>query len=164
LAVLRSRRRLKAAVLFTTREFGFLRLSPAFSTGSSLTPQKRNPDPAELSVDKQACRAAVTRELGATGRALEKVKAGMAFRDAYRAVAEEERAGAATAAAELSRYEEALGDPGFDAIAVDLKIRAAWSDAKRAHLHGCWRPTRRLDRPPAMYEFSPRICTPRLTS
>ncbi|OIO11019.1 MAG: hypothetical protein AUJ52_02850 [Elusimicrobia bacterium CG1_02_63_36] len=140
-------------MLFTTREFGFLRLSPAFSTGSSLTPQKRNPDPAELSVDKQACRAAVTRELGATGRALEKVKAGMAFRDAYRAVA-----------AELSRYEEALGDPGFDAIAVDLKIRAAWSDAKRAHLHGCWRPTRRLDRPPAMYEFSPRICTPRLTS
>jgi argininosuccinate lyase len=35
-------------VLFSSREFGFLRLSDGFSTGSSLMPQKRNPDVAEL--------------------------------------------------------------------------------------------------------------------
>jgi argininosuccinate lyase len=36
------------AVLWTTAEFGFARLGDAVSTGSSLMPQKRNPDPAEL--------------------------------------------------------------------------------------------------------------------
>jgi argininosuccinate lyase len=35
-------------VLFSSREFGILRLSDGFSTGSSLMPQKRNPDVAEL--------------------------------------------------------------------------------------------------------------------
>ncbi len=36
------------AVLWTTAEFGFARLGDAVSTGSSIMPQKRNPDPAEL--------------------------------------------------------------------------------------------------------------------
>ena len=35
-------------VLFSSREFEILRLSDGFSTGSSLMPQKRNPDVAEL--------------------------------------------------------------------------------------------------------------------
>src|ERR1700733_457817 len=35
-------------VLGTTPQFGFVRLSDAFSTGSSIMPQKRNPDAAEL--------------------------------------------------------------------------------------------------------------------
>ncbi len=35
-------------VLFASREFGLLRLPDGFSTGSSLMPQKRNPDVAEL--------------------------------------------------------------------------------------------------------------------
>jgi argininosuccinate lyase len=35
-------------VLFATEEFGFLALSDAAATGSSLMPQKKNPDPAEL--------------------------------------------------------------------------------------------------------------------
>jgi len=35
-------------VLWTTREFGFMTLSDAFSTGSSLMPQKKNADVAEL--------------------------------------------------------------------------------------------------------------------
>lgn len=35
-------------VLFSSAEFGFVRLSDGFSTGSSLMPQKRNPDVAEL--------------------------------------------------------------------------------------------------------------------
>jgi argininosuccinate lyase len=35
-------------VLWATEEFGFLRLSDAYSTGSSMLPQKKNPDIAEL--------------------------------------------------------------------------------------------------------------------
>jgi argininosuccinate lyase len=35
-------------VLWTSSEFGFMRLSDAFTTGSSIMPQKRNPDAAEL--------------------------------------------------------------------------------------------------------------------
>jgi len=35
-------------VLFSTAEFGFVRLADAYSPGSSLMPQKRNPDVAEL--------------------------------------------------------------------------------------------------------------------
>src|SRR5277367_4733741 len=46
-------------VLWTTPQFGFVRLSDAFTTGSSIMPQKRNPDAAEL------VRAKVGRILGA---------------------------------------------------------------------------------------------------
>jgi argininosuccinate lyase len=35
-------------VLWTSDQFGFVRLSDAFTTGSSIMPQKRNPDAAEL--------------------------------------------------------------------------------------------------------------------
>ena len=35
-------------VIWSSREFGFVRLSDAFTTGSSIMPQKRNPDAAEL--------------------------------------------------------------------------------------------------------------------
>ncbi|MFI4973450.1 MAG: argininosuccinate lyase [Caulobacterales bacterium] len=46
-------------VLWMTPQFGFITLSDAFTTGSSIMPQKRNPDAAELS------RAKVGRILGA---------------------------------------------------------------------------------------------------
>jgi argininosuccinate lyase len=39
-------------VLFTSAEFGFLELDDAYSTGSSLMPQKKNPDPFELARGK----------------------------------------------------------------------------------------------------------------
>jgi len=39
-------------VLWTTSEFGFAELSDAFATGSSLMPQKKNPDVAELARGK----------------------------------------------------------------------------------------------------------------
>jgi argininosuccinate lyase len=39
-------------VIFSSTEFGFLRLDDGFSTGSSLMPQKRNPDVAELTRGK----------------------------------------------------------------------------------------------------------------
>jgi argininosuccinate lyase len=41
-------------VLFSSLEFGFVRLSDGYSTGSSLMPQKRNPDVAELGRGKSA--------------------------------------------------------------------------------------------------------------
>src|SRR5690606_35461112 len=39
-------------ILFTSAEFGFIRLSDQYSTGSSLMPQKRNPDAMELARGK----------------------------------------------------------------------------------------------------------------
>ena len=45
-------------VIWTTPQFGFVRLSDAFTTGSSIMPQKKNPDAAEL------VRAKVGRLLG----------------------------------------------------------------------------------------------------
>ena len=41
-------------ILFATREFGFVRLPEAFSTGSSAMPQKQNPDAMELMRGKAA--------------------------------------------------------------------------------------------------------------
>lgn len=41
-------------ILWSTAEFGFARISDAFSTGSSLMPQKRNPDALELLRGKAA--------------------------------------------------------------------------------------------------------------
>ncbi len=38
----------EAMIIYSSREFGFIRLSDAFSTGSSLMPQKKNPDLLEL--------------------------------------------------------------------------------------------------------------------
>jgi argininosuccinate lyase len=46
-------------VLWSSAQFGFIRLSDQYSTGSSIMPQKRNPDAAEL------CRAKVGRIIGA---------------------------------------------------------------------------------------------------
>ncbi|WP_043097999.1 argininosuccinate lyase [Kallotenue papyrolyticum] len=39
-------------IIYSTAEFGFVRLSDAYSTGSSLMPQKRNPDSMELTRGK----------------------------------------------------------------------------------------------------------------
>jgi argininosuccinate lyase len=39
-------------IIWATREFGFVRLHDAFSTGSSIMPQKKNPDIAELARGK----------------------------------------------------------------------------------------------------------------
>jgi len=38
----------EALILYSTSEFGFITLADEFSTGSSLMPQKKNPDPLEL--------------------------------------------------------------------------------------------------------------------
>ena len=38
----------EALILYSTAEFGFIELDDAYATGSSLMPQKKNPDPLEL--------------------------------------------------------------------------------------------------------------------
>ena len=42
----------EALILYSTLEFGFIELADAYSTGSSLMPQKKNPDPLELTRGK----------------------------------------------------------------------------------------------------------------
>src|SRR5208337_337191 len=54
-------------VLFQTREFGFVSLPDAFTTGSSIMPQKRNPDVFELMRGRGAvAQAALNEVLGIT--------------------------------------------------------------------------------------------------
>ncbi len=45
-------RNAEEVILWATREFGFVRLHDAYSTGSSIMPQKKNPDIAELARGK----------------------------------------------------------------------------------------------------------------
>jgi argininosuccinate lyase len=56
-------------ILFASSEFGFVRFSDAYSTGSSILPQKRNPDIAELARGRSA------RLLGGVAAALALLKA-----------------------------------------------------------------------------------------
>jgi argininosuccinate lyase len=54
-------------LLFYTQEFGFVTLPPAFTTGSSIVPQKRNPDVFELVRGRSAvAQAALNEVLGIT--------------------------------------------------------------------------------------------------
>jgi len=56
-------------LLFYTREFGFVRLPDAFTTGSSIMPQKRNPDVFELVRGRTAtAHACLTEVLGITAK------------------------------------------------------------------------------------------------
>ena len=147
-------------ILYNTSEYGFVKLPVEFCTGSSIMPQKKNPDVLELvranyhrllaemqllltlpanlpsgyhrdlqltkeavmrsillsadiaqamlnvlpevKFDEEQMRAATSPELFATQIALEKVLAGMPFRDAYREAAKETETG------ELSVNEDAL--------------------------------------------------------
>jgi argininosuccinate lyase len=56
-------------LLFYTREFGFVRLPDAFTTGSSIMPQKRNPDVFELVRGRTAtAQASLVEVLGITAK------------------------------------------------------------------------------------------------
>ncbi|MBI5597601.1 MAG: argininosuccinate lyase [Elusimicrobia bacterium] len=184
--------------LFATAEFGFVKLRPEFTTGSSIMPQKRNPDVAELLraraaqfpgwlsqaftagpstsgyhrdfqlakaplfaaldaaasmldmtqrlagalvVDAARCRAAVTGDLMATHRALDMVKKGVPFREAYRRVAEGARKDGQgrAAAVELPEYLGSPGKPGFAENAREAGAEASWNAARAKALRGAWR-------------------------
>ncbi|PCI36315.1 MAG: argininosuccinate lyase [Elusimicrobia bacterium] len=185
--------------LYTTKEFGFLSLSSTFTTGSSIMPQKKNPDvvellrakaslfpgwvsqilaigslpsgyhrdyqitkgplldafstfeamlsltkalPGAITIHKERCEAAVTSEMMATHKALDKVQAGMPFRKAYLEVADEVRAvnGSAGPVSDvvLPSYEGAPGNPGWVALGKEArKGQSQIRDALRA-LHATW--------------------------
>ncbi len=54
LAMVHLSRMAEEIILWSTAEFGFAKLDDAFSTGSSIMPQKKNPDVAELARGKSA--------------------------------------------------------------------------------------------------------------
>ncbi len=57
-------------ILFTTGEFGLLRLDDAYSTGSSMMPQKRNPDTLEVVKAKAGVAQGLLMSLLSIGKAL----------------------------------------------------------------------------------------------
>ena len=57
-------------ILFSTHEFGFVRLDDAMTTGSSIMPQKRNPDMAELIRGRTARALANYQTLGVVMKAM----------------------------------------------------------------------------------------------
>ncbi|MFM1848611.1 MAG: hypothetical protein RL417_2085 [Pseudomonadota bacterium] len=163
-------------VFFAQPELGFVKLPSEFCTGSSIMPQKKNPDVLELmrakakevaalqmqvvlnvcdlpsgynrdfqlakkplmrgfeivrqsikltthlierlEVDAVRCRAACTPELFATDIAYEQVKAGISFRDAYRAVKAEGAQGAALEPAPYIEAKRSIGAPGNPGLAI----------------------------------------------
>ena len=57
-------------ILFSTGEFGLVRLDDAYSTGSSMMPQKRNPDPLEVMKAKASIAQGFLSSLLSIGKAL----------------------------------------------------------------------------------------------
>jgi argininosuccinate lyase len=103
-------------VLWSTPQFGFVRLSDAFSTGSSIMPQKRNPDAAEL------VRAKLGRILGAfTGLAV--VMKGLPL--AYSKDMQEDKEGLFDAADNLALAVAAMTGMVKDMTPDPARMRAA---------------------------------------
>ena len=111
-------------VLWTSRRFGFAQLTDAFSTGSSIMPQKRNPDAAEL------VRAKPGRIAGAL-QGLILVCKGLPL--AYSKDLQEDKALVFTAFDDLALAVSAMAgmaaDLSFDAAAMEAAAGEAYSDA-----------------------------------
>jgi len=111
-------------VLWCTRRFGFASLSDAWSTGSSIMPQKRNPDAAEL------VRAKPGRIIGSLNTLLLIVK-GLPL--AYSKDLQEDKAPAFQAIDDLELALAAMtgmaGDLSFNAQALEEAAGEAYSDA-----------------------------------
>jgi argininosuccinate lyase len=111
-------------VLWTSRRFGFATLTDAFSTGSSIMPQKRNPDAAEL------VRAKPGRIAGAL-QGLILVCKGLPL--AYSKDLQEDKALVFTAFDDLALAVSAMAgmaaDLSFDAEVMELAAGEAYSDA-----------------------------------
>jgi argininosuccinate lyase len=113
-------------VLWTTREFGFMTLDDAFATGSSLMPQKKNPDVGELARGR-AGRAigdlvtllSIVKNLPLSyNRDLQEDKRPLLTGPEALALSSDALAGAVeTATFHVDRMEEALG--GGEALATD---------------------------------------------
>jgi argininosuccinate lyase len=185
--------------LYATAEFGFFTLAREFTTGSSLMPQKKNPDvveltraraalfpgyltqilalgqlpsgyhrdyqltkgvlfaaldtaaqmldcaarlPGALTVNADACKAAVTKDMLATHEALALVADGMPFRAAYRAVADKARSSDAASRPagdyRLPDYPGAPGNPDLPGLSAELAAAAEVLAATRADLRARW--------------------------
>ncbi len=106
-------------VLFASKEFGFLERTPALGSGSSLMPQKRNPDAAEL------VRGKAGRVVGDLVALLTMLK-GLPL--AYDRDLQEDKAPAADALATVTAVVEVLG-PLVSALAfVPARLEAAAAD------------------------------------
>lgn len=188
--------------LFSTAEFGFVRLDPSHTTGSSLMPNKRNPDVLELlrattamitscrneveavisklpsgyqrdfqltkgpllrglaagdamltaamqvipglQWDRERMAAACTVDLYATHRAMDLVRQGVPFRDAYQRAAEELAAGKTsdwkTGVAALSEIKHAgsPGDPSRAGLLTMVKLERGKASSEREVLQSRW--------------------------
>ena len=113
-ALLAASRPSEELVVWSTPAFGYARLDDAASTGSSLMPQKRNPDPFEL------IRAAAARAIGTLAGALGTLK-GVAL--SYHKDLQETKAlvldGTERAIATLDAFHIALGHLHFDAARMN---------------------------------------------
>jgi argininosuccinate lyase len=103
-------------VLWTSPHFGFARLSDAFSTGSSIMPQKRNPDAAEL------CRAKVGR-IAASFQSLLVVMKGLPL--AYSKDMQEDKAATFQAIDDLALALAAMTGMAGDLVFNGAAMRAA---------------------------------------
>src|SRR5512138_463841 len=113
-------------VLWTTREFGFMTLADAFATGSSLMPQKKNPDVGELARGRAGRAIGDLVALLATVKSLplsynrdlqEDKRPLLGAADAVVLTADAVAGAVETATFEVARMEEALG--GGEALATD---------------------------------------------
>ncbi len=180
--------------LYSMEEFGFIKVPDAFTTGSSIMPQKRNPDVVELSrakcaelrgwaamlqqlaaglpsnyhrdlqllkkplleglrsgeelldiaarlipglaVNAEASARACTPELHAAHRALKLAAEGLPFREAYRIVAEELKAGTFTpdAGTSAATHTGGLANLGLEACGAELAEGLAWVEDRSTFL------------------------------
>jgi argininosuccinate lyase len=106
-------------VIWTTPAFGFVTLSDRFTTGSSIMPQKRNPDAAEL------VRAKVGRIVGALVQLLVVMK-GLPL--AYAKDMQEDKDGTIRALSDFSVIVAATAGMVNDLTADEKRMKAAASD------------------------------------
>ncbi len=141
-AVVAASRPSEELVIWATPSFGYVRLDDAASTGSSLMPQKRNPDPFEL------VRAAGARAIGAYAGALASTNGvALSYHRDLQETKAQAIAGTEAALAALDAFRRAFGHVHFNAattgaragdgytVATDLAdaLIAAGKTAREAH-------------------------------
>ncbi|HEY5348145.1 MAG TPA: argininosuccinate lyase, partial [Candidatus Lustribacter sp.] len=111
-------------VLWTTPAFGYARLGDAAATGSSLMPQKKNPDPFEL------VRAAAARTLGTyTGALASASGIGLSYHRDLQETKAQIVHGTEHALAALDAFARAFSHLQFDAAAMEARAAAGYTVA-----------------------------------